>query len=329
MIHMVKAAFHVQFKTTMENCGLSADYYFKKVKLPADVIDPESLLPLKPFFHLINIVSINEDIPGFGSLVAQTIPWHEVLSLGPLIEKSRNLKHLLETFCAVASSQSSLVKFSLIDEDSRYSFSYSDIPIYKGDIQMELYRITSMIQLVQLATGEEWLPESIRLIMPQTKAVDASLLLTKSKIVFSQTDSAISIQSDLLQLPVKLENTNKTKTDDDQSDINIQFSNSIRQIIHSYTLTKNISIKEVADIADLSVRTLQRRLADDGLNFNTLHNEAKFAHAKEKLQNTQISITEIANSLGYSGGAPHFTRAFHSWSGITPTAFRKRITEQS
>jgi len=30
-IHLVKAAFHTQFKSAMENCGVSADYYFKRV----------------------------------------------------------------------------------------------------------------------------------------------------------------------------------------------------------------------------------------------------------------------------------------------------------
>jgi len=29
--HLVKAAFHTQFKNAMENCGVSADYYFKRV----------------------------------------------------------------------------------------------------------------------------------------------------------------------------------------------------------------------------------------------------------------------------------------------------------
>jgi AraC-like DNA-binding protein len=321
-IHMVKAAFHAQFKMAMENCGLSADAYFKKVKLPTEVIDPECLLPLKPFFYLINIVSINEDIPGFGSLVAQTTPWHEVLSLGPLIENSKSLKHLLETFCEVASSQSSLVKFSLIDEDSHYSFSYSDRPIYKGDIQMELYRLTSMIQLIQLATGEKWRPEYIRFNMPQTKAVNASPLLTKSNLAFSQTDSAISIQNDLLQLPVKLKNTGKIISDNNNhAGKNIDFADSIRNIINTYSQTNNISIEETAGIIDMSVRTLQRRLSDHGLHFNELLNDAKFAHAKTKLQDSQMPIMEIAKSLGYSDAA-HFTRAFHNWSGISPTAFR-------
>ncbi len=322
-IHLVKAAFHSQFKTAMESCGVSADYYFKKVKLPTEVSDPESLLPVKAFYHLINIVAISENIPDFGSRVAQLTPWHKILSLAPLIQNSTDLKNLLETFCAVASGQSSPVIFTLKDEDSHFRFCYTNTLLYKGDIQMELYRITSMIQLVQLATGAEWRPETINLVMPKTETVDACPLLTKSEIHFSQPVSTISIPADFLQLPAHINIPEKIKTvNNKQADLNSEFSKSIRQIINTYTLTKNVSVEEIADITDMSVRTLQRRLTDCGLKFNELLNQAKFDHAKEKLQDTQMPIIDIAKSLGYSDPA-HFTRAFHRWSGISPTEYRQ------
>ncbi len=46
-------------------------------------------------------------MPDFGSFVAQTTPWHKVMSLGPLIESSKDLGSLLHRFCDIASSQSS------------------------------------------------------------------------------------------------------------------------------------------------------------------------------------------------------------------------------
>ena len=328
-IHMVKSAFHEPFKTAMEACGISADYYFKKVKLPTEVEDPESLLPTKPFFQLINMVAIDESLPGFGSIVAQTTPWHKIASLAPLIEQSKNLKELLETFCEIASQQSSHGTFSLIDNDSGFRFSYTGSPLVKGDIQMELYRITSMIQLTQLACDTEWRPGTIHLNQPRSSVVDACPLLTKSKISFSQPDSSISIPVELFQRQVHMDIPVKTQTGSDaDADKNNDFANSIRNIINTYSQTKNIGIAETADIAEMSVRTLQRRLSDHGLRFNELLNEAKFTHAKMKLKTTEMPIMEIARSLGYSDAA-HFTRAFHNWSGMSPTKFRKTSSDFS
>ena len=115
------------------------------------------------------------------------------------------------------------------------------------------------------------------------------------------------------------------KTDDrDISEINKEFPNAIRQIIKTYSINKNISIEEVANIVDISVRTLQRRLAENNLTFNELHNEAKFMHARERLHDRSVSIKEIARTLGYSDTA-HFTRAFHHWSGVSPSDYRKEL----
>ena len=324
-VHLVKAAFHVQFKTAMDCRDIDSNYYFRKFNLPTEITDPESLLPLKPFFQIINIVAINEAMPDFGTFVAQTTPWHKVLSLGPLIEESDNLHHLLQTFCDIASSQSSHVNFTLVDQGSHYEFNYFDQPlVYNGDIQMELYRITSMIQLVQLATGPEWFPESIRLTIPETPVVNASPLLAKSDIRFSQGNSAFPIPRELLFFPVSVDAPKVQKLGKSvDTDLNAEIANAIRQIINTYTLATHIEIEEVARLADMSVRTLQRQLKQGGLRFNDLLNQAKFEHAKQMLGDPEISIKAIAESLGYSDPA-HFTRAFRRWTDVTPSKYRAR-----
>ncbi len=323
-IHLVKAAFHAQFKTAMDLRDIESDFYFKKFNLPTGVTDPESLLPLKPFFHLVNIVAINENMPDFGSFVAQTTPWHKVHSLAPLIEQSDNLHDLLQTFCDIASGQSSLVNFTLVDQGSHFDFCYVDKPLYKGDIQMELYRMTSMIQLVHLATGPDWIPTSIRLNMPESPVVKACPMLVKSDTHFSQADSAFPIPRELLSLPVgidapKVENRHKKP----HPDISTEITNAIRQIINTYALATHVEIEDVAKLTDISVRTLQRRLKKNGLRFNDLLSQAKFEHAKEMLTDRKLSIRAISESLGYSDPA-HFTRAFRRWTGVNPRTHRAR-----
>ena len=171
-----------------------------------------------------------------------------------------------------------------------------------------------------------WRPETIRLEMRKTNIVDATPLLRDSEIKFSQSDSAISIPNNFLQLPVQLNIPEFIDKDDkEQADLNIEFVKSIHQIISTYALTNNTSLEGIADATNMSARTLQRRLTDNGLKFNDLLNQAKFDHAKEKLRDSQMPIKEIAESSGYSDAA-HFTRAFHRWSGVSPTAFRKKIS---
>jgi len=71
----------------------------------------------------------------------------------------------------------------------------------------------------------------------------------------------------------------------------------------------------------LSARTLQRRLADERVTYQTLLDDARKAAAGRYLTESTLAIGEIAYLLGYSEAAA-FHRAFKRWYGATPEAFR-------
>jgi len=320
-IPLVKAAFKKQFENAMLKNGLSPDYYFKEVNLPTHAQeDPESLLPEKPFWHLANLVSVDGEIPDYGAQTAQLTPWHKVESMMPLICSRANLEDLLHTFCKIAPGQSSSVRFALEQDESELWFSYIGKPLIKNDIQMELYRVTCMIQLVQLAAGSGWYPKQIELLMPEKKVVSASRLISKSRITFSQARSGFSIPNLLLKLPINIE-IPYIKTSRNQYDINADFVLTILQLISIFISNKNCNLDDIARITELPKRTLQRRLKSHGTCFNDLLNQAKFNLAKDKLENSCATITEISFQLGYSGPS-HFNHAFHRWAGMSPSQFR-------
>lgn len=72
---------------------------------------------------------------------------------------------------------------------------------------------------------------------------------------------------------------------------------------------------------NLSERTLRRRLDKQEVGYRALRDAALFERARDLLQNSAMSIADIAQSVGYSD-ARAFRRAFKRWSGQLPTAFR-------
>ena len=82
------------------------------------------------------------------------------------------------------------------------------------------------------------------------------------------------------------------------------------------------SIEVAAEAAGLSVRTLQRRLALEGLNYSELVEQARFQIATQLLEDADVKVTDVAFDLGYSDVA-HFSRAFHRWAGVSPRAYRR------
>lgn len=70
-----------------------------------------------------------------------------------------------------------------------------------------------------------------------------------------------------------------------------------------------------------SPRTLQRRLADDGLSLQMLRRASQIRQASLMLLDDRASLTSIGFACGFSDSA-HFARAFRKAIGMSPLAFR-------
>jgi len=81
-------------------------------------------------------------------------------------------------------------------------------------------------------------------------------------------------------------------------------------------------IDDVAGRLAMSPRTLQRKLAREGTNFQAILNKVRADIATIYLQKTHYSNAEIAFLLGYDD-PNSFVRAFHGWTGSTPEASRQ------
>jgi AraC-like DNA-binding protein len=86
-------------------------------------------------------------------------------------------------------------------------------------------------------------------------------------------------------------------------------------------------LPKMADIArrlGLSARSFHRRLAEQGLSFQTLTEETRREIATAMLQEERYALSEIAFLTGYSEQSA-FNRAFKRWMGVTPAAYRKSL----
>ena len=73
----------------------------------------------------------------------------------------------------------------------------------------------------------------------------------------------------------------------------------------------------------MSGRTLQRRLAGEGLSYQALLEDARKEAAGRYISESTLAIGEVAYLVGYSEPAP-FHRAFKRWFGTTPEGFRQK-----
>ncbi|MDF2153418.1 AraC family transcriptional regulator [Vibrio sp. CAU 1672] len=96
----------------------------------------------------------------------------------------------------------------------------------------------------------------------------------------------------------------------------------IRYIEHN--IEKDITLDTLATHMDMSIATLKRRLAAEGLSFSQILKVKRINHAATQLRVSQKSITQIAFESGFKSAA-HFSTAFKSIYHVTPKEFRNQI----
>lgn len=81
------------------------------------------------------------------------------------------------------------------------------------------------------------------------------------------------------------------------------------------------SAEGVAALLHVSARTLHRQLKEEGASLQQLKDEVRFERARDLLNRTSQPVKQVAAAAGFRN-EKSFIRAFKSWTGTSPTAFR-------
>jgi AraC-like DNA-binding protein len=98
----------------------------------------------------------------------------------------------------------------------------------------------------------------------------------------------------------------------------------VRRMIPSLLSTNEHAIARIAKRLCMSPRTLQRRLRQEGTSYHTLVEDARRELALRHLRHSELSISRIADLLGYTTVAA-FYDAFHRWTTLTPRDYRRAM----
>ncbi|MGH8435285.1 MAG: AraC family transcriptional regulator [Pseudomonas sp.] len=84
------------------------------------------------------------------------------------------------------------------------------------------------------------------------------------------------------------------------------------------------SAERIAQALHLSLRSLQRHLADEGCSYESLLGETRQSLALQHMRDPHCSIGEVAYLLGFADSSS-FSRAFKRWTGQTPSQYREGL----
>ena len=173
--------------------------------------------------------------------------------------------------------------------------------------------------------GSRWAPEEVHFSRTRPADVGVYSRFFRTPCRFDQERTAIFFPTALLDKPMPEANPERLRRleQEVQTIGKGELLPRLRRALRILLLSGRTSAHEVAALLFLHRRTLNRRLLNQGTNFQHILDEIRFEAACQLLDYTQLSLTDIAASLGYSESSA-FTRAFRRWSGAAPSRRRQR-----
>lgn len=101
---------------------------------------------------------------------------------------------------------------------------------------------------------------------------------------------------------------------------------SVRALVGRLLPGGRVTLEFVARQLHLHPKTLQRRLAAEGVTFAGVVDAIRRDTAQRLLRDTRITMAHLARELGYSEQTV-LTRSCHRWFGEGPAAYRRRLRD--
>ena len=184
-----------------------------------------------------------------------------------------------------------------------------------------------LTQVSELGSKQKLL-HGVKLVRPQPKNEKAFEQYFNCSIDYSAENNEIIADAAIFDMPLPSANSTIANVNDQllQDYLNKldqqSFSLVVRKHIIEQLGSELLNQESIAEPLNISGRTLQRKLAEEGTSFKELLDDVRQELALRYLTASDMSISELTFMLGFVDQSS-FSRAFKRWTGQTPSQYRK------
>lgn len=324
-IPLTRCQFLIPFTVIHDELGASAAPLLAKFGLPTSVEEKaDHFIPLLRAIDFAEAAQRSQGIVDFGFQASQRLQYcHLSDKLRTVIGYSPTLLTALQQVCKWASLEDNVLHMWLERCDDHVKIC-SRLLGTSGIAHLEHSQWLQNIfpvHIVRQFAGAKWAPATMAFEARYTPGAQTRSSWPNTRFLSGQAASWIDVPVSLLGLPNLINELPASPADDGPGPSGNDIIGALRLMLPSYLDDGAPTVAEVAEMAGISVRSLQRKLSGAGLSYSDLLGAARFEHAARLLRDSDAKIIEIAFSSGYTDPA-HFTRAFRRISGVTPREYR-------
>ncbi|WP_205648781.1 helix-turn-helix transcriptional regulator [Acuticoccus kandeliae] len=302
---------------------------FDAVGLPYAVIDaPHMPMPLRAMIDLLDRTAHHLGDRAFGLELGEAMGanafglWRRYGASAPVLENA------IRRLCATVSVHQTGARLELLPLGPHYVWRYT---ARRFDLDVQTHAdhiIPPMMLLCRLYLGLDWKPEVVELNYQRDALATVVEERLQTPVRFERPGVGIVLKKeDLAQHqrimppapsgPVTLREVVADAILADAPEP----ARSIGAVVALRLLDGRADIEGLAQMVDLGVQGLQRRLRQKGYSYREIVNMARRKRAEALLRETEMPVLDIALSLGYEDHA-NFSRAFRRWVGCAPSVYR-------
>ncbi len=290
----------------------------------------DSRLPLDQYKTLWKTALSITNNPALGLELGQIINTSKIGLVGHIVFNSQNMGEGLNEYIRLFSIVNEAISLTL-ETDQQYAY------LRFIHLSPEYYCISDMERTMALFLHRgkavfdknlKW--ESVDFQHPQPTYHDAYKKVFDCPIRFNQNYCQVIFPRKYLKITPKQRNPYVGSAALQYANnilkklLRRSYSDKVKTLITQSISTGKTDVDYIAEQLNTSRQTLYRKLKAEDVSFQDLLEEVRFSSAKEQLKETNLSLSEIAFSLGFSDLSA-FSRAFKRWSGETPKSYRENI----
>ncbi|MGA3317291.1 MAG: AraC family transcriptional regulator ligand-binding domain-containing protein [Candidatus Korobacteraceae bacterium] len=297
---------------------------------PSVLDDAENAISFLELGRLLQACVIATKCPYFGLMLGQRSGIKDLGLVGQLMRNAPTLGRAIYDLCV---NQQRYVRGSVVYLSIQEEVAYWGYGIHHPEMQAieQVYDLVTVMGLNIMLELCGISPGQVRLARHTPDNVGLYRKVFGQMPIFDAEQNALVFSSQLLKSSVRMANP-QLRTALDKSAASYwavtqpSTSERVVRILRARSVCGTATVSNVASDLGIHGKALNRKLHNEGTGFRDLRNQARFEIASQLLTGTRMNVTDIALALGYAETSD-FTRAFQSWSGKPPSAWRKQPTQ--
>jgi AraC-like DNA-binding protein len=286
---------------------------------------PNVRCPLTQTERLWRIAVAATHDPAFGIKVASHIKQTTFHALGYGLSASSTLKEAFERaqrYCHVASDA---IEYEFWQSGAEYHFVIEPAAGVADESVDAL--VAAYLRMCRSLIGHDYSPLRIEFRRARPARVEDFQSLLRAPLQFGAARTRLVFDRDAIERPLDGGNPELARHNDEialqylsqMERDNIQWR--VREVLTRRLAHGEPSQEDVAELLNMSARTLQRKLVDCGITYREILDETRRVLALAYLSAPGHTVSDVTYLLGFSAGSS-FTRAFRRWTGRSPSDWR-------